>query len=83
MGKAARGGRQDRLSGPLAGDRQNRQARVDRGEWGMSPPTVNAYYNPSMNDISFPAGILQPPLYDNNATDAENCGHMAASWDTN
>jgi len=49
----------------------------------MSPPTVNAYYNPSMNDISFPAGILQPPLYDNNATDAENCGHMAASWDTN
>ncbi|MFZ0284021.1 MAG: M13 family metallopeptidase, partial [Terriglobales bacterium] len=37
---------------------------VDRGEWGMSPPTVDAYYNPSMNDINFPAGILQPPLYD-------------------
>ena len=48
---------------------------VDRGEWGMSPPTVNAYYNPSMNDINFPAGILQSPLYDPNATDAENYGH--------
>jgi len=49
---------------------------VDRGEWGMSPPTINAYYNPSMNDINFPAGILQPPLYDRNATDAENYGHI-------
>ncbi len=37
---------------------------VDRGEWDMSPPTVNAYYNPQMNDINFPAGVLQPPLYD-------------------
>jgi endothelin-converting enzyme/putative endopeptidase len=36
---------------------------VDRGEWGMSPPTVNAYYNPSMNEMVFPAGILQPPFY--------------------
>ena len=49
---------------------------VDRGEWGMSPPTVNAYYNPSMNDINFPAGILQPPLYDPKASDAENYGHI-------
>jgi putative endopeptidase len=49
---------------------------VDRGEWGMSPPTVNAYYNPSMNDINFPAGILQPPLFDPKATDAENYGHI-------
>jgi putative endopeptidase len=49
---------------------------VDRGEWGISPPTVDAYYNPSMNDINFPAGILQPPLYDKNATDAENYGHI-------
>jgi putative endopeptidase len=48
---------------------------VDRGEWGMSPPTVNAYYNPSMNDINFPAGILQPPFYDPKSTDAENYGH--------
>ena len=37
---------------------------VDRGEWDMTPPTVNAYYNPQMNDINFPAGVLQPPLYD-------------------
>ena len=37
---------------------------VDRGEWGMSPPTVNAYYNAQMNDINFPAGILQPPFFD-------------------
>jgi putative endopeptidase len=44
---------------------------VDRGEWQMSPPTMNAYYNPSMNDINFPAGILQPPFFDPNATDAE------------
>jgi putative endopeptidase len=49
---------------------------VDRGEWGMSPPTVNAYYNPSMNDINFPAGILQPPFYDPKSTDAENYGHI-------
>ena len=37
---------------------------VDHNEWGMTPPTVNAYYDPSMNDINFPAGILQPPFYD-------------------
>lgn len=49
---------------------------VDRGEWGMSPPTVNAYYDPSMNDINFPAGILQPPLYDSHASDASNYGHI-------
>jgi predicted metalloendopeptidase len=51
---------------------------VDRGEWGMSPPTVNAYYNPSMNDINFPGGILQTPLYDKSAPDAENYGHIGA-----
>ena len=49
---------------------------VDRGEWGISPATVDAYYNPSMNDINFPAGILQPPFYDSHATDAENYGHV-------
>ncbi|MGI4830427.1 MAG: M13 family metallopeptidase, partial [Janthinobacterium lividum] len=37
---------------------------VDLNEWGMTPPTVNAYFNPQMNDINFPAGVLQPPLYD-------------------
>jgi endothelin-converting enzyme/putative endopeptidase len=51
---------------------------VDRGEWGTSPATVNAFYNPSMNDINFPAGILQPPFYDSRATDAENYGHVGA-----
>ncbi len=51
---------------------------VDRGEWGMTPPTVNAYYDPSMNDINFPAGILQSPLYDPHADDAENYGHVGA-----
>jgi len=49
---------------------------VDRHEWGMSPPTVNAYYSPSMNDINFPAGILQPPFYDPKSADAENYGHI-------
>jgi putative endopeptidase len=49
---------------------------VDRGEWQMSPPTVNAYYDPSMNDINFPAGILQGPLYDSHASDASNYGHI-------
>ncbi len=52
--------------------------QVDRGEWLMTPPTVDAYYNPSMNDINFPAGILQSPLYDPSATDAENYGHVGA-----
>ncbi len=47
---------------------------VDRGEWGMSPPTVNAYYNPQMNDINFPAGILQPPFFDPRQDDAANYG---------
>jgi endothelin-converting enzyme/putative endopeptidase len=51
---------------------------VDRQEWGMSPPTINAYYNPSMNDINFPAGILQSPFFDPSATDAENYGHIGA-----
>lgn len=47
---------------------------VDHGEWGMTPPTVNAYYNPAMNDINFPAGVLQPPLYDARIDDAPNYG---------
>ena len=51
---------------------------VDRGEWGMTPPTVNAEYNPSMNDINFPAGILQPSFYDKNQDDAVNYGHIGA-----
>jgi len=51
---------------------------VDRGEWGMTPPTVNAYYDPSLNDINFPAGILQSPLFNPQSTDAENYGHIGA-----
>jgi len=51
---------------------------VDRGEWGMTPPTVNAYYNPPFNEIVFPAGILQPPFFDPNADDAVNYGGMGA-----
>jgi putative endopeptidase len=47
---------------------------VDRAEWQMTPPTVNAYYDPQMNNINFPAGILQPPFYDNRADDAVNYG---------
>jgi putative endopeptidase len=47
---------------------------VDHGEWDMSPPTVNAYYDAQMNDINFPAGVLQPPLYDVRMDDAPNYG---------
>ncbi len=47
---------------------------VDRGEWLITPPTVNAYYNPQMNDINFPAGVLQPPLFDPRMDDAPNYG---------
>jgi predicted metalloendopeptidase len=47
---------------------------VDRAEWAMTPPTVNAYYDPQMNNINFPAGILQPPFYDNDMDDAVNFG---------
>ena len=47
---------------------------VDRGEWQMSPPTVNAYYDDPMNDINFPAGILQPPFFDRRMDDAVNYG---------
>jgi len=47
---------------------------VDRSEWGMTPPTVNAYYSPQMNDINFPAGVLQPPYFDPSQNDAVNYG---------
>jgi endothelin-converting enzyme/putative endopeptidase len=52
---------------------------VDRGEWQMTPPTVNAYYDPQMNDINFPAGVLQPPLYDPKMDDAPNYGNTGAT----
>ena len=51
---------------------------VDKTEWGMTPPTINAYYNPSFNEIVFPAAILQPPFFDPNADDAVNYGGIGA-----
>jgi putative endopeptidase len=52
---------------------------VDRGEWLISPATVDAYYNPQMNDINFPAGVLQPPLYDAKMDDAPNYGNTGGT----
>jgi putative endopeptidase len=52
---------------------------VDKTEWGMTPPTNNAYYNPTFNEIVFPAGILQPPFFDPNADDAVNYGEIGAT----
>ena len=52
---------------------------LDRKEWGMTPPTVNAYYNPQMNDINFPAGVLQPPLFDAKMDDAPNYGNTGGT----
>ena len=51
---------------------------LDKQEWGMTPPTVNAYYNPTQNNINFPAGILQPPFYDFKADDGLNFGGIGA-----
>jgi endothelin-converting enzyme/putative endopeptidase len=51
---------------------------VDKTDWEMSQPTVNAYYDPQENDVNFPAGILQPPFYDNQAEDAVNYGAIGA-----
>jgi endothelin-converting enzyme/putative endopeptidase len=50
------------------------QKPTDKKDWGMTPPTVNAYYRSNMNDINFPAGILQPPFYGSNMDDAVNYG---------
>ncbi|NKF20870.1 M13 family metallopeptidase [Solimonas marina] len=52
---------------------------VDRSEWGMTPPTVNAYYDPQKNDINFPAGVLQPPLYDPKMDAAPNYGNTGGT----
>jgi putative endopeptidase len=59
-------------------DRNKIGKPVDRAEWAMSPPTVNAYYDPLQNNINFPAGILQPPFYSNTAGDAINYGAIGA-----
>ena len=55
-------------------DREKVKKPVDKGEWGMTPQTVNAYYNPTGNEIVFPAAILQPPFFDAGADDAVNLG---------
>jgi endothelin-converting enzyme/putative endopeptidase len=52
---------------------------VDKGEWDMTPPTVNAYYNPQMNDINFPAGVLQPPAFDPESDAAPNYGNTGGT----
>lgn len=52
---------------------------VDRSEWEMTPPTVNAYYDPQMNDINFPAGVLEPPLFDPKMDAAPNYGNTGAT----
>ena len=59
-------------------DRNKIGKPVDHAEWEMTPPTVNAYYNPQENNINFPAGILQPPFYSNKAVDAVNYGGIGA-----
>jgi predicted metalloendopeptidase len=52
---------------------------VDRNEWNMTPPTNNAYYEPTLNEMCFPAGILQPPFFDEKADDATNYGSIGAT----
>jgi endothelin-converting enzyme/putative endopeptidase len=59
-----------------ADDRGQIGKPVDRGRWGMTPPTSNAYYNPLLNEIVFPAGILTPPAFDVHAADAVNYGSI-------
>jgi putative endopeptidase len=52
---------------------------VDRSEWGLTPQTNNAYYEPTLNEVCFPAGILQPPFFDEKADDASNYGALAST----
>jgi len=73
LGNNQRAGRNEWLRMAAKADKP-----VDRKEWGMTPQTVNAYYNPSQNEIVFPAAILQPPFFDMNADDAVNYGAIGA-----
>ncbi|MCC7340955.1 MAG: M13 family metallopeptidase [Bryobacterales bacterium] len=77
--------RQDRLGNQMHADRFQWDrdiakigAPVDKNEWFMTPPTVNAYYDPQNNNINFPAGILQPPFFDKSVDDAVNYGAIGA-----
>ncbi|HSI60192.1 MAG TPA: M13 family metallopeptidase [Ideonella sp.] len=74
LGNAARAGRFEHERRAV----RNGQP-VDRAEWGMTPQTVNAYYNPSFNEIVFPAAILEPPFFDMGADDAANYGATGAT----
>jgi putative endopeptidase len=68
-------GNGERLAMHYYRERVNKIGRpVDKNEWGMTPPTVNAYYNSTINEIVFPAGILQPPFFNVDADDAVNYG---------
>ncbi|MCG8649434.1 MAG: M13 family metallopeptidase, partial [Pirellulales bacterium] len=62
----------------LARDLAKLDGPIDRNEWHMTPQTINAYYNPTMNEIVFPAAILQPPFFNMNADDAANYGAIGA-----
>ena len=53
---------------------------IDKDEWGMNPQTINAYYNPTMNEIVFPAAILQPPFFNADADDAINYGGIGGCY---
>src|SRR5690606_415986 len=77
--------RQDRVGNQMQADRYQWDrdiakigAPVDKQEWFMTPPTVNAYYDPQNNNINFPAGILQPPFFDKSVDDAVNYGAIGA-----
>ena len=52
---------------------------VDKGEWYMTPPTVNAYYDPQQNNVNFPAGYFQPPFFSDKEDDAANYGDMGST----
>src|SRR5712691_4008343 len=81
--KIARGDFHDNVSRATEFESKRQLAKigkpVDRGEWQMTPPTVNAYYDPQMNDINFPAGVLQPPLFDPKMDDAPSYGNTGAT----
>jgi len=81
--RIVRGDRLGNFERAMVFERQRELARIgkplDRTEWGMTPQTVNAYYDPQMNDINFPAGILQPPLYDPRMDDAPNYGNTGGT----
>ena len=75
--RSARGGDSDTFAGQRDLNKVNKP--VDKGNWACPPMTVNASYNPLLNNITFPAGILPPPFFDNQADDALNYGAIGAA----